>query len=125
MYGTDERAYNMISPLGCMLIEGWGTAILMFVILALTERRAGVLGPHKQVWHSCRGGGLLQAACLHCVVLCYVPPLSWHRSSSASRWLRSFPCTRHSHKLAGTLLVTLGLALWQPWLAGASKCRGV
>lgn len=77
MYGTDERAYNMISPLGCMLIEGWGTAILMFVILALTERRAGVLGPHKQVWQSCRGGGLLrgllQAACLHCVVVCDVP----------------------------------------------------
>ena len=39
MYGTGADAAALISPLGAAAVEGFGTAVLAFVIFALTERR--------------------------------------------------------------------------------------
>ena len=39
MYGTGAGAAALISPLGAAAVEGFGTAVLAFVIFALTERR--------------------------------------------------------------------------------------
>ena len=38
-FGTDDRAYNTVSPLQAMLAEGIGTAILVFFIFSLTDSR--------------------------------------------------------------------------------------
>ena len=37
--GTDEAARSLISPAGAAFVEGFGTAILVLVIFALTDRR--------------------------------------------------------------------------------------
>ena len=42
IYGTGADAAALISPLGAALVEGFGTAVLAFVIFALTDRRGGV-----------------------------------------------------------------------------------
>ena len=39
MYGTGEAAAGLVSPISAALIEGFGTAILAFVVFSLTERR--------------------------------------------------------------------------------------
>ena len=39
IYGTGADAAALISPLGAAVVEGFGTAILTFVIFALTDRR--------------------------------------------------------------------------------------
>ena len=39
IYGTGADAAALISPLGAALVEGFGTAVLAFVIFALTDRR--------------------------------------------------------------------------------------
>ena len=39
VFGTDEEAKSLISPAGAAFIEGFGTAILVLVIFALTDRR--------------------------------------------------------------------------------------
>ncbi len=39
IYGADEAARALISPLGATLVEAFGTAILAFVIFSLTDRR--------------------------------------------------------------------------------------
>ena len=39
VYGTDEEAKSLISPAGAAFIEGFGTAILVLIIFALTDRR--------------------------------------------------------------------------------------
>lgn len=41
LFGTDEAARALVSPLMALGVEALGTAVLMFVILALVERRAG------------------------------------------------------------------------------------
>ena len=42
IYGTGADAAALISPLGASAVEGFGTAVLAFVIFALTDRRGGV-----------------------------------------------------------------------------------
>lgn len=44
---SDEAAQSMVTPLAAMCIEGWGTAVLMFVILAVTSPHNKALGPYK------------------------------------------------------------------------------
>ena len=45
MYGVGEEAAELISPLGAMFVEAFGTAILALVIFAVTDRRnAGLTG---------------------------------------------------------------------------------
>jgi MIP family channel proteins len=39
IFGTGEEAHALISPLGAAAVEGFGTAILVLVIFALTEPR--------------------------------------------------------------------------------------
>ena len=39
IYGTGADAAALITPLGAALVEGFGTAVLAFVIFALTDRR--------------------------------------------------------------------------------------
>ena len=47
IYGTGEAASALISPTGAAFVEGFGTAILAFVIFSLTERRnAGLTAKH-------------------------------------------------------------------------------
>lgn len=49
MFGTDQGAFDLMSPIGAMFIEGWGTAVLAFVIFALTHSGTRVLGPYRQM----------------------------------------------------------------------------
>ncbi len=39
IFGTDASARALVSPLQAVLVEGFGTAVLVFVIFALTARR--------------------------------------------------------------------------------------
>ena len=39
MYGTGAGAAGLISPLGAAAVEGFGTAVLVLVIFAVTDRR--------------------------------------------------------------------------------------
>lgn len=39
MFGTDEAAHALVSPGQALLIEGFGTAVLIFVIFVLTDPR--------------------------------------------------------------------------------------
>ncbi len=39
MFGTDAAARALVSPLHATVVEGFGTAVLVFVIFALTSRR--------------------------------------------------------------------------------------
>ena len=39
MYGTGEAAAGLVSPVSAALVEGFGTAILAFVVFSVTERR--------------------------------------------------------------------------------------
>ena len=39
MYGTGEAAAGLVSPISAALIEGFGTAILAFVVFSVTDRR--------------------------------------------------------------------------------------
>ncbi len=41
--GTGEAAQSLISPVGAAFIEGFGTAILVLIIFALTDRRNAVI----------------------------------------------------------------------------------
>ncbi len=41
--GTGEAAQNLISPVGAAFVEGFGTAILVLIIFALTDRRNAVI----------------------------------------------------------------------------------
>ena len=45
IYGTGEAAAELISPVGALFVEGFGTAILALSIFALTDRRnSGLVG---------------------------------------------------------------------------------
>ncbi|MBI4312823.1 MAG: aquaporin [Chloroflexi bacterium] len=39
MFGTGDAAHALISPLGAATVEGLGTAVLAFMVFALTDRR--------------------------------------------------------------------------------------
>ncbi len=39
MFGTDQAAHALVSPVGAAAVEGFGTAILLFVIFALIDKR--------------------------------------------------------------------------------------
>ena len=39
MYGTGEAAAGLVSPVSAALVEGFGTAILAFVVFSVTDRR--------------------------------------------------------------------------------------
>ena len=39
MYGTGEAAAGLVSPVSAALVEGFGTAVLAFVVFSVTERR--------------------------------------------------------------------------------------
>ena len=39
IFGTDEAAHSLISPIGALAVEAFGTAILLLVIFALVDRR--------------------------------------------------------------------------------------
>ena len=41
--GTDDEARSLVSPAGAVFVEGFGTAILVLVIFALTDRRKAAL----------------------------------------------------------------------------------
>lgn len=41
MFGTGPEAHMLVSPVSAMLVEAFGTGVLMFVILALTDRSNG------------------------------------------------------------------------------------
>jgi len=43
MFGTDAAAHALVSPLAAAAVEGFGTAILVFMIFALVDRRNGSL----------------------------------------------------------------------------------
>jgi MIP family channel proteins len=43
MFGTDSAAQALVSPFGAALVEGLGTAILVFVIFALSDKRNAAL----------------------------------------------------------------------------------
>lgn len=42
MFGTGPDAHALISPVGATIVEGFGTAILVFAIIRLTDPHAGV-----------------------------------------------------------------------------------
>ncbi len=46
MFGTGEEARALVSPLQAAVVEGFGTAILVFIIFALVDRRSAVLPKH-------------------------------------------------------------------------------
>lgn len=39
LYGTGEAAWALVSPVGAALVEGFGTAVLVFMIFALVDTR--------------------------------------------------------------------------------------
>lgn len=39
MYGTGEAAAGLVSPVSAALVEGFGTAVLAFVVFSVTDRR--------------------------------------------------------------------------------------
>ncbi len=43
IFGVDEVAHALISPLGAVFVEAFGTAILVLIIFALTDRRNAAL----------------------------------------------------------------------------------
>ncbi len=45
MIGTDAAAQALVSPLTATLIEGFGTAVLVFLIFALTDRDSAAVPP--------------------------------------------------------------------------------
>jgi len=47
--GFSSIPESSVSTFHAFGIEAWGTAVLMFMILALTDKRNSVLGPHKQL----------------------------------------------------------------------------
>ncbi|MCH9012476.1 MAG: hypothetical protein IIA68_05380 [Proteobacteria bacterium] len=38
-FGTGEAAHSLISPIGALAVEAFGTAVLLLVIFALVDRR--------------------------------------------------------------------------------------
>lgn len=47
--GFPNISVDAVSTFHALAIEAWGTAVLALVILSLTTRHNGVLGPHKQM----------------------------------------------------------------------------
>ena len=48
-FGTDAEAFDLVSPLGAVGVEALGTAVLVFMIFALTDPRNGG-GPARYLW---------------------------------------------------------------------------
>ena len=61
---------SSVSMAHAFFVEAWGTAVLMFVILALTNTKNGMLGPHKELAPFFIG---FTVACLISVCVCSVP----------------------------------------------------
>lgn len=49
MFGTDVAAHSLVSPTQAVLLEGFGTAILVFVIFALTDKENASAPPARLV----------------------------------------------------------------------------
>lgn len=47
-FGTDSAAHDLVTPLAAVSVEALGTAVLVFMIFALTDPRSG--GPSRWVW---------------------------------------------------------------------------
>jgi glycerol uptake facilitator protein len=45
MFGTDEAAQTLVSPLAATVVEGFGTAVLVFLIFALTDKGSAAVPP--------------------------------------------------------------------------------
>jgi MIP family channel proteins len=49
LFGTDSAAHDLVTPLAATAVEAFGTAVLVFMIFALTDPR-NRLGPARWLW---------------------------------------------------------------------------